>query len=133
MGPKMLKVIMSMFDKAQAKVYQLGKVGDPIDSIFGVLQGGFLSPKLFNEFMSDLPRYLNIDNGIEIDGTQFSHLLYADDIVLISESAKGLQNSIDSLHKFCSKWHLIVNISKTKVMKSNAKNPDNFKYNGHKF
>ena len=49
---------MSMFDKAQAKVYQLGEVGDPIDSIFGVLQGGILSPKLFNEFMSDLPKYL---------------------------------------------------------------------------
>jgi len=130
MGTKMLRVIMSMFDKAQAKVYQLGEVGDPVDSIFGVLQGGILSPKLFNEFMSDLPKYLNIKDGIKIDDTHFTHLLYADDIVLISESATGLQNSIDSLHNFCSKWHLIVNISKTKVMKIDVKNPDNLKYNG---
>ena len=40
MGGKMLKIIISMFDKAQAKVYQMGKFGAPIDSIFGVLQGG---------------------------------------------------------------------------------------------
>jgi len=61
MSSKMLNIIMSMFDKAKAKVYQLGKIGAPIDSIFGVLQGGILSPKLFNEFMSDLPSFLNSD------------------------------------------------------------------------
>ena len=70
----MLKIIMSMFDKAQAKFYQMGKFGAPIGSIFGVLQGGILSPKLFNEFM------------------YFTHLLYADDIVLMSGSATGLQS-----------------------------------------
>ena len=48
-GKKMLNIIISMFDKAQSKVYQQGIYGDPIDSIFGFLQGGILSPKLFNE------------------------------------------------------------------------------------
>ena len=129
MSQKMLKIIMSMFDKTQAKVHQLGEISPPIESIFGVLQGGILSPKLFNEFMSDLPNHLSINNGIEIDGTHFTHLLYADDIVLISNSAAGLQNSIDSLHKFCAKWHLIVNILKTKVMKIGTKSSINFIYN----
>ena len=92
----MLKIMISMFDKAQAKVYQMGKFGAPIDSIFGVLQGGILSPKLFNEFMYDLSKYLNVHNGIGIDGTHFTHLLYADDIVLMSGSAAGLQSSINS-------------------------------------
>ena len=128
MGIKMLKVIMSMFEKAQAKVHQLGKLSAPIDSVFGVLQGGILSPKLFNEFLSDLPSHLNAVDGIEIDGNIFTHLLYADDIVLISESANGLQNSINSLHKFCAKWHLIVNTSKTKVMQIGLKTRKNFTY-----
>jgi hypothetical protein len=128
-GKKMLNIIISMFDKAQAKVYQQGKYGDHIDSIFGVLQGGILSPKLFNEFMSDLPNYLNSKDGIEINGTHFTHLLYADDIVFISGSATGLQNSIDSLHNFCAKWHLIVNTSKTKVMKIGSKCTVEFRCN----
>ena len=131
MGIKMLKIIMSMFDKAQAKVHQLGNLSAPIDSTFGVLQGGILSPKLFNEFLSDLPEYLNTQNGIEIDGTIFTHLLYADDIVLVSESANGLQNNIDSLHNFCAKWHLIVNTSKTKVMQIGAKDQTKLNYDKH--
>ena len=129
MSIKMINIIMSMFDKAQAKVQQQGKLGPPIDSIFGVLQGGILSPKLFNEFMSDLPKYLNIENGIKIEDTQFTHLLYADDIVLLSDTHTGLQNSIDSLHKFCAEWHLIVNITKTKIMRIGTQNRVNFKYN----
>ena len=128
-GKKMLNIIISMFDKAQAKVYQQGIYNDPIDSIFGVLQGGILSPKVFNEFMSDLPKYLDSKDGIEINSTDFTHLLYADDIVLISGSAAGLQNSIDSLHNFCAKWHLIVNTSKTKVMKIGSKCTVDFRCN----
>ena len=53
--------------------------------------------------MSDLPKYLDSKDGIEINSTDFTHLLYADDIVLMSGSAAGLQNSIDSLHNFCAK------------------------------
>ena len=129
MGRKMLTIIMSMFDKAKAKVHHQGDFGEAIDSIFGVLQGGVLSPKLFNEYMSDLHTQLNVKDGIEIDNTYFTHLLYADDIVLISDSAEGLQNNIDSLHRFCAKWHLLVNITKTKVMQIGRKRPLNFIYN----
>ena len=128
MGVKMLKIIMSMFEKAQAKVQQAGELSSPIDSVFGVLQGGILSPKLFNEFLSDLPKYLSSTDGIKIDGSLFTHLLYADDIVLLFESAEGLQNSLDSLLSFCCKWHLIVNTTKTKVMQMGCRNQTEFKY-----
>ena len=37
-GNKMLNIIMSMYDKAKARVRHLGKVSDIIDSKFGVLQ-----------------------------------------------------------------------------------------------
>ena len=130
MGRKMLNVIMSMFKKAEAKVFHEGKFGDPIDSIFGVLQGGILSPKMFNEYLSDFSKYLNQKDGIAINETYFTHLLYADDIVLMSGSAEGLQSSLNNLHTFCSKWHLIVNTTKTKVMQINSRNTLKFQYNG---
>ncbi len=43
-------------------------------------------------------------------------LLFADDIVLLSEYAEGLQNSLNKLNEYCNKWLLTVNINKTKVM-----------------
>ena len=129
MSEKMLNITISMFDKAQARVQQQGEIGPPIDSLFGVLQGGILSPKLFNEFLYDLQHDLQIENGILIEGTHFTHLLYADDIVLLADSATGLQNSINCLKNFCSKWHLIVNTSKTKVMSIGCSTIPQFTFN----
>ena len=68
---KMLKIITSMYDKARARVNHLGNTGDAIDSKCGVLQGGILSPKLFNKFLSDLPNYLNKSDGIAIDNLTY--------------------------------------------------------------
>jgi hypothetical protein len=39
-------------------------------------------------------------------------LLYADDIVLLSQSKEGLQNSLNILHDFCYSWKLKVNTDK---------------------
>ena len=129
MSHKMLAIIISMFDKAKAKVQQQGEIGPPIESLFGVLQGGILSPKLFNEYLSDLQLYINEKNGVEIEGTRFTHLSYADDIVLIAETSSALQNSINCLQKFCEKWHLIVNTAKTKVMSLGTNLAPDFTYN----
>jgi hypothetical protein len=43
-------------------------------------------------------------------------LLYADDLVLISKSAAGLQCCLDAVQKFCNDWKLELNPIKTKVM-----------------
>ena len=43
-------------------------------------------------------------------------LLYADDIVLMAQSAADLQKMINALHEWTVKWHLSVNTEKTQVM-----------------
>ena len=43
-------------------------------------------------------------------------LLYADDTVLISKTAQGLQKSLDYLHSYACMWNLTVNKSKTKIV-----------------
>ena len=43
-------------------------------------------------------------------------LLYADDLVLLSESPQGLQNSLTKLSHYCDEWGLQINISKTKSL-----------------
>ena len=42
--------------------------------------------------------------------------MYADDLVLLSETASGLQKSLNILENYCDKWKLNVNLSKTKVV-----------------
>ncbi len=51
---KLLKIRDSMYNKAKCRVKWKAKVGDSIDSKFGVLQSGMLSPELFKIFLSDL-------------------------------------------------------------------------------
>ena len=45
-------------------------------------------------------------------------LLYADEIILVSESEKGLQCCLDSLKLYCNQWHLKENLTKPKFMVS---------------
>ena len=42
--------------------------------------------------------------------------MYADDLIILSESASGLQCALDKLQSYCMKWKLLVNIDKSNVM-----------------
>jgi hypothetical protein len=42
--------------------------------------------------------------------------MLADDIVLLSETKEGLQNSLSRLARFCKVWGMDINTSKTKIM-----------------
>ena len=85
----------------------------------GVRQGCILSPLLFNLYLNELPLILNNnakDSILLPDGSHFNCLLYADDLLLISTSAEGLQQSLDRLSKYCQDWLLKINPTKTKVI-----------------
>ena len=48
--------------------------------------------------------------------TFMSHLLYADDLIMMSNSAEGLQTCIDNLEEYCKKWHLSINTAESKII-----------------
>ena len=125
------KVLISMFEKANWRVRWNNELSDEIKSEFGVLQGGIISPKLFTEYLSDIGSYLDNSKGIVLGELLMYYLLYADDLALCSDSAEGLQKQLDGLLDFCKKWHLIVNLSKTKVLVFNRRNVrEKFYYDG---
>ena len=115
-GGKLVRIIRSMFSKSQAKVRWQGELGTSIESTHGVLQGGIVSPKLFNLYLSDMGEYLDQTCGVSVHGTTFTHLLYADDLVLVSETENGMQTLLNDMETYCRKWHLIINTQKSKVM-----------------
>lgn len=83
----------------------------------GVKQGDNLNPSLFKIFVNDLPSYLsNTSDPVNVNGKDVHCLMYADDIILLSKSAKGLQEKLDILNTYCKDWCLTVNTSKTKIL-----------------
>ena len=45
-----------------------------------------------------------------------NHLLYADDLIMMSNFAEGLQTYIDNLEEYCKKWHLTINTVESKII-----------------
>ena len=60
--------------------------------------------------------YLNGLDGVDIGSIKLFLLLYADDMTIFSEIVEGLQESLNVLESYCSRWKLTVNTDKTKVM-----------------
>ena len=54
------------------------------------------------------------------DELSLNHLLYADDMAILSLSSEGLQHSLDNLYEYCKVWYLDVSIKKTKVIVFNS-------------
>ena len=70
------------------------------------------------------------DSGVDIFFKLFS-LLYADDTVILAESDKDLQDSLNAIYDYCNTWSLKVNIDKTKIVifsRGKIRNIPRFKY-----
>ncbi len=57
-----------------------------------------------------------------------THILLADDLILIAESSKELQTLLDNVFEYCKRWHLLVNLTKTKVMIINGSKKESYKF-----
>lgn len=93
-----------------------------------------LSPVLFSLFMNDLPQYFKQNNcpGVVLGNQSLNCLMYADDLLVISPSPEGLQQSLDVIHKHAQDWKLKVNTKKSNIIifsgNGQNKNKVNFKY-----
>ena len=93
------------------------KMRDPMHVNLGVEQGCILSPLLFNIFLADLPQRLDNDIQYLKPNLEYpSSIFWADDIVLFSESEKGLQKMLMTMEKYCDENELTLNTDKTKCM-----------------
>lgn len=76
-----------------------------------------MSPYLFNLYINNLSKLLNETNvGCFIGLAKINHLMYADDIMLTSSNAKGLQSLLFICATFGFKFNIKFNRDKCKVM-----------------
>ena len=73
-------------------------------------------------FLNDFESSFIADGAVEYHFGELSlfFLLYADDLVLFSETVKGLKNVLNKLNVYANKWHLTVNTDKTHVIFRNG-------------
>ena len=98
-------------------------LGDKMTDYFqtnqGVRQGCVLSPILFNIFLADITNNLkgNEDTYLRVnEGDPISSIIWADDLLLLSDSEKGLNNVLVKLEDYCKQNEIEVNLEKTKCM-----------------
>ena len=112
-----LSVLRSIYEDVSYCVKLNGRLTPNITSNVGVKQGCVLSPTLFNLFLVDLPEIFDEHcDPVDNFDAKLNCLMFADDIVLISQTAEGLQNCINRLHTYTNKWQLMLNTKKTKVV-----------------
>ena len=52
---------------------------------------------------------------VTLKDSNLSCIMFADDVVLMSESSQGLQPCLNRLASYCNKWNLTINTPKTKI------------------
>ena len=113
---KFIKLIENMYSNILYAV----KLSDGITLFFsstmGVRQGCNLSPMLFNPFINDINKIFedNIYDPIHIKDYNVSYLLYADDLLLMSETESGLIHCLQSLNKYTENEVLTISEKKNK-------------------
>ena len=115
---KFLSIIESMYNNIRLRV-KLNKsaLSEAFPSRVGVFQGDNLSPNLFNIFINDVTKVFDQTcYPVTLGDKSINNLIYADDLLLLSENSEGLQNCIDKVHIYCNKWGLDINHVKSKVM-----------------
>ena len=93
------------------------KISQGIEVGKGVRQGCIMSPLLFNIFMADLPEKLSKKDSVSSEDKQkVNCLIWADDILLLSETETGMNHMLKDLDVYCKTNGLTINFDKTKCM-----------------
>ena len=115
-----LNNIKAMYEKTSYKIKLKNGFLDPIVSNLGLKQGCPLSPMLFNLYIDDMKDIFDNEcDPVTIQNKDLYHFLYADDLVLVSTSAMGLQRSLHNLSQYADLKCLTISIKKSKTMTFN--------------
>ncbi|GBP37017.1 Craniofacial development protein 2 [Eumeta japonica] len=111
-----IKTIQNIYNNNKGRI-KLESTGPCFPIKRGVRQGDPLSPTLFITILENIINKLDWCRlGLRIKDEYLSHLRFADDLVLLSETADQMQSMIESLHQASTKIGLEMNLTKTKIM-----------------
>ena len=121
-GGCMLGALQALYADVPVRVKTAEGLSSTFQSTIGVKQGCPLSPLLFGIFLDDFELHVRrtvpptIAQLPLLCGHPVPPLLFADDMLLLSTSATGLNAQLQSLQSYCDAKKLTVNTAKTQVM-----------------
>ena len=133
-GGNFLKIIQNIYSDNKMFIKLEKGLTQPFITASGVKQGCVLSPILFNLFINKLPESYSQDcDPVYVGDEAINCLMFADDCVVMSTSAQGLQKSIDCTVNFFTNLGLEVNKKKTQVMIFNPQGHGPKQFTGFSF
>ena len=137
-GGKFLKLLQEMYRNNEIFVKLSDGLLQPFTTTVSVKQGCVFSPILFNLYIEKICKVFDQScSPVTINDRDLNCLLWADDLLLVSQTADGLQKCIDKMSTIYTKLGLEINLKKTKVIIFNKRgitleNKFNFYLNGTK-
>jgi hypothetical protein len=75
-----------------------------------VKQGGPLSPKLYNAYIADIVVKINeVQDGVFIRDIKLNIIIYADDILLLSNTKVEMVKMLNKLKVYMVMWKIVIN------------------------
>ena len=114
---RLFNTLSTIYSSSNSQLRLNGILTNSFNVSSGVRQGDVMSPILFSMFLNDLATGVkNLNCGVDINGSDVSILLYADDIVLIAPTEQKLQKMLHFISNWCRKWRMAINTDKTKAI-----------------
>ena len=92
-----------MYEKTKLSIHLPRGIAEFFPANVGLKQGCNMSPILFNLFINDNNEIFDerFCHPVTFCNIKLSNLLYADDLILISETRTGLQSCLNNLQAYC--------------------------------
>ena len=117
---KIFETLNHMYTNSTAQIKLSGHLSNKFPIRKGTEQGHPLSPDLFKIYIKDLSPKLDYDECPRLLNTLISHLLWADDLIILALDPITLQKQMNGLDEFCKEWGIEINTEKTKLIKFNS-------------
>ena len=100
---KMYNIIKNIYKHHEASVKVKENISEPVSIDRGLKQGDSLSSNLFNIYINDIPQIFDDScKPVTLENMSLGCLMFADDLLILSETAEGLQKSLNELQNYCN-------------------------------
>ena len=113
----LVRYIRSVYTRSQTQLRVNGSLSQAISVNRGVRQGDPLSPVLFNAVIDLALRNIDQGIGVSVGQEKLSCLAFADDLVLLASTPKGLQTQFNSIELALGKCGLKLNVEKSATIR----------------
>ena len=113
---KLIRCVRSLYTHSRVAVKVGGKAEDWFEEKIGLRQGCPLSPLLFLIYINGIVnKFKETGEGVTVQQSRVSCLLFADDIAVFAESRKGLQKLLNAAFEYSRIWRFKFNLGKGKT------------------